>query len=131
MCGIDGDRRQQRIEFPFAVVVDERQCLVIQFVDAEDANSLLGQFRRASRSFQQEYCSSTNSWVGAIDQFPLLDHGQAVGRGRVVAVFQLLQQAADPDFEEFVEIAGRDRQEFHALEQRDCGGPRLLPARAS
>ena len=35
-----------------------------------------------------------------------------------MAVFQLLQQAADPDLEELVEIAGGDGEELHALQQR-------------
>ena len=39
------DRREQRIELACAVVVGEGQGRVIQFFDAEDANSLLRQFR--------------------------------------------------------------------------------------
>ena len=45
MSGIDGHRGEQRIEFPFAVIVHEGERGLIQFVDAEDANSLPGQFR--------------------------------------------------------------------------------------
>ena len=52
------------------------------------------------------------------DQFPLLHHSEAVGSHRVVAVFKLLQQAADPDLKEFVQIAGRNGQKFHAFKQR-------------
>src|SRR5258708_21200751 len=52
------------------------------------------------------------------DQFPLLHHGETVGSGGVVAVFELLQQAAYPDLKEFVEITGGDGQKFHAFEQR-------------
>src|SRR5713226_4819309 len=52
------------------------------------------------------------------DQFPLLHHSEAVGSGGVVAVFELLQQSAYPNFKEFVQIAGRDGQKFHAFEQR-------------
>ena len=41
-----------------------------------------------------------------------------------MAVFELLQQAADPDLEEFIKVAGGDREKFDALEQRiaDIGG---------
>ena len=35
-----------------------------------------------------------------------------------MAVFELLQQAAYPDFKEFVQIAGGDGEKFHAFEQR-------------
>ncbi len=33
-------------------------------------------------------------------------------------VFELLQQAADANLEEFIKIAGRNGEKFHALEQR-------------
>src|SRR4030088_3334154 len=52
------------------------------------------------------------------DQFPLLHHGQAVGSGGGVAVFEWLQQAAYPDLKAFVQIAGGDGQKFHAFKQR-------------
>src|SRR5260370_27202689 len=52
------------------------------------------------------------------NQFPLLHHCEAVGSGGVMAVFELLQQAAYPDLKEFVEITGGDGQKFHAFEQR-------------
>src|ERR1017187_6779467 len=45
MCWVHGDRGKQRIELPLAVVVHEGQRRLIQFVDAEDANSLLRKFR--------------------------------------------------------------------------------------
>jgi hypothetical protein len=35
-----------------------------------------------------------------------------------VAVFELLQQAADPDFEKFVQVAGGDGKKLHPFEQR-------------
>src|SRR5260370_10220599 len=52
------------------------------------------------------------------DQFPLLHHGETVGSGGVVAVFELLQQAAYPDLKEFVESTGGDGKKFQAFEQR-------------
>src|SRR5882762_5586685 len=52
------------------------------------------------------------------DQFPLLHHSEAVGSHRVVAVFELLQQAAYPNLKEFVQIAGGDGEKLHAFEQR-------------
>src|SRR5450631_1707414 len=53
-----------------------------------------------------------------VDQFPLLHHGEPTWSGGVVAVFELLQQAADPDFKEFVQVAGGDGEKFYALKQR-------------
>jgi hypothetical protein len=35
-----------------------------------------------------------------------------------MAVFELLQQAADSNFKKFIQIAGGDREKFDALEQR-------------
>src|SRR3981081_948902 len=61
----------------------------------------------------------------AFDQFPLLPHGQAVGSGGVVAVFELLQQAAYPDLKEFVQIAGGNSQKFHPFKQRITERPAL------
>ena len=117
MCRVHRDRGKQRIELPLAVVVHEGQRRLIQFVDAEDANSLLRQFR--PQAFVPAGILFFDELVGCVfDQFPLLHHGEAVGSGGVVAVFQLLQQAAHPDFEEFVQIAGGNRQELDAFEQR-------------
>jgi hypothetical protein len=45
MRRVHRDRSEQRVEFLFTVIVHELQCRLVQFVDAEDANSLLRQFR--------------------------------------------------------------------------------------
>ena len=52
------------------------------------------------------------------DKIPFLHHSEPVGRSGVVTVFELLQQAADPDLKEFVQIAGGDGQKFNAFQQR-------------
>ena len=117
MRRVHGDRREQRLEFPFAVVVHERQCRLIQFVDAEHANSLLRQFR--PQALVPAGILLFDELVGRmVDQFALLDHGQPVGSGGIVAVFELLQQAADPNLEKFVEVAGGNGEKFHPFEQR-------------
>ena len=41
MCGIDRNRREQRIEFLLAIFIDEAARLRVQFVEAEHPNSLL------------------------------------------------------------------------------------------
>ncbi len=117
MRRVHRDRSEQRIKLALAVVIHERQCLLIQFVDAEDANSLRRQFGPqalvpAGILFFDELVSCV------LDQFALLHHGEPVGSGGVVAVFELLQQAADPDLEEFIQIVGGNGEKLHAFEQR-------------
>ena len=117
MRRVDRHGREQRIQFAIAVVVDEGQGSLIQFVETEDANSLLREFRPQTLIpvgilFRDELVG------GFLDQFPLLHHGEPVGGGGVVAVFDLLQQAADPDFKEFIQVAGGNGQKLHAFEQR-------------
>jgi len=108
---------EQRIELAGAVVVHERQPRLIQLVDAEDTNALLGQFRPqtlvpAGILFFDKIASRV------FDELPLLQHSEPVGSSGVVAVFELLQQAAYPDLEELVQIAGRDGEKLHSFEQR-------------
>ena len=117
MRRVHGYRSEQRVKLAFAVVVHERHRRVIEFVDAEDANSLLCQFR--PQSLVPAGILFFDELVRRFfDQFPLLHHSETVGSSGVVAVFELLQQAADPDLKEFVQVAGRDGQKFHAFEQR-------------
>ena len=116
MSRVHRHRGEQRVEFPFAVIVRERQRRLIQFVNAQDSNSLLRQLRTqvvvpARILFFNELMS------GVLDQLPLLRHGEAVGSSGVVTVFELLQQAANPDLKKFVQIAGGNGQELHPLEQ--------------
>ena len=55
------------------------------------------------------------------DRGELLRGGQPVGRAFLDAERLVGLEAGDPDHEEFVEIAGRDRQEAEPLEQRMRG----------
>src|SRR6202020_215032 len=47
--GIDRDRRQERVKFFLAIFFDESFGFGLQFMQAEDANSLLGQSRTQAR----------------------------------------------------------------------------------
>ena len=117
MRRVHRNRGKQRIKLALAVVVHERHGRVIQFVDAEDANSLLRQFR--PQAIIPAGILFFDELMGRVfDQLPLLHHGEAVGSRGVVAVFELLQQAADTDLKEFVQVAGGDGQKFHAFQQR-------------
>src|SRR6266567_5679973 len=117
MRGTYGYRSQQRVQFAFAIFVDVSEHVVVQLVDTQDANALLRQLRPqllipTGVLFFDELVRQ------AVEQLPLLDHRQAVGRGGVIAVFQLLQEAADANFKKFIEIAGRDRQKFNPFQER-------------
>ena len=71
-----------------------------------------------SRSFQQEYCSSTNSWVASLISSRSSTMVRPSGVVELWPSSSCCKQAADPDFEKFVQIAGRDGQKLHAFEQR-------------
>ena len=117
MSRIYGHWSEQRVQFALAIFVDISEHIVIQLVDAQDANPLLCQLR--PQLLIPTRVLFFDELVGqAVEQLPLLDHRQAVGRGGVIAVFKLLQQSAHAHLEELVEIAGRDRQEFHPLQER-------------
>ena len=118
MRRIDRHRRQQQIEFPFAIVFDEGAGILIQFVQAENADSLLRKLRAAavhssSGTARQQICECPREISVA-----LFHQGQAVRPGFGVAVFNLLHQPGHPHFEKFIEIAGADGEKFQPLEQR-------------
>ena len=57
----------------------------------------------------------------AVNQILLFDHRQAVVRGGVVPVLQLLEQATHANLKEFIEIAGGDGKELHSLQDGIVG----------
>ena len=105
MRRIDRHRRQQRIQFLFAIVVDEAQRLRIQLVQAEHANSILAQRRTQARI--PAVVLIVHEFVRQFAQQVALGRQRhAVGTGLVVAVFDLLHHGGHAHFEELVQIAG-------------------------
>jgi hypothetical protein len=109
-------RREQRIQFFLAVLFDEGLCARIQLVQPEHANAMFRQ------PWPQVAVPAVVLIVDEvvrlpIDLVPLLHQSQAIGGAFVVPVFDLLHQGGDAHLEEFVQIAGRDRQKLQALQK--------------
>ncbi len=110
-------RRQQRVQFLLAVLVDEAQCLGVQFVQSQHANSVLGECGTQA---------GIPAVVLVVDEFvrQLVQHisffseRQAVGTSLVVAVFNLLHHGGHTHFEELVQITGRDGEKLQPLQER-------------
>ena len=60
------------------------------------------------------------------ENLALLHQSGPVGTGFVVAVFNLLHHGGHANFEELVEIAGRNREKLYPLKQRIAFVPRLF-----
>ena len=117
MRRVDRHGCKQRIEFALTILFDKSLGLFIEFVEAQHPNPLLGQFR--TQSLVPGRILFVNKFVGgAVDKVALLDHGQAARSARVLAIFELLQQATDTDLKELVKIARRNSEKLHALEKR-------------
>ena len=117
MRRIHRDRRKQKIEFPLAVFLDESPGAGIQFMQAQNANSLVGQ-RRPQLIVPAAILVIHKLMSFAGNDVPLFDQGQAVWSGFGVSVFNLLHQSGHAHFEKFVQIAGRDGKKFQTLQQR-------------
>jgi hypothetical protein len=91
------------------------QVALRPFVVADDADPRRPAGSRSWRIRLRVSASSGSSVPGCVE---LLGRAHAVGRGMRAAGRDLLLQAGDADLEELVEVAGEDRQEADALEQR-------------
>ncbi len=117
MRRIDRHWRQQRVEFFFAVFVDKAQGFGIQFVQSQHADSVLGE--RRTQAGVPAVILLVDELVGQLVQhIPFFGETQAVGTSLVVAVLDLLHHGGHTHFKEFVQVAGRDREELQSLQQR-------------
>ena len=115
MRRIDGDRREQRIQFPLAIFGHKDALLGGQIFHADNANAFARQFR-PQRKIPAAILIA-HEVVGEFgDQLRFLLRGAAVGTGRGLAVFNALNQATHADLEELVQIAGGDGQKLHPLQ---------------
>ena len=115
VAGVDRERRQHREdlveEAPAQLDVALRPLVV-----ADDADLLLGQLLANVRPRRRVFLDHGQQ-PGA-DGVKGLGRAHAVRRRARVAGRDLLAQAGDAHLEELVEVAGEDRQEADALEQR-------------
>ena len=123
--GVDRERRQHRPQ----ALVDVRPELIAvlgpdRIVGADDQAGAASAGR--SSSFQTRYCSATNSRAALADAAQEVARADAVRPDGVDVLGRRLADARDPDLEELVEVAGGDRQELDALEERIRGVPGLF-----
>src|SRR5207244_9135039 len=111
------DRRQKRIQLPLAIFLDETPALLIEIGKLQDSNPVISELR--TELLVPCAILSSHQVVGfVVYQRGQLPGHHAVGARLVIAVFNLLQQASNPYFEEFVEVAGGNGEELDALQQR-------------
>src|SRR5512146_747594 len=117
MSRIYGNRCQQRVELAIAVILCVFEGLVIQLRESKNADTIVGEFW--TKLLVPATVLSTHEAVRLLGNLLQLFGGRdSVNSGIGVAVFKALQQARNPDFEEFVEVAGGDREKFYALKKR-------------
>ena len=116
MSGINGHRGQQRVQFLFAILINKIFRPGIEFVQTQHPDSVLN--HRGTNLVIPALVLFFDKLVSlAIDQFPLFGQVEPFGAGLVEAIFQLLYQPGDANFEKLVQVTGANREEFEALEQ--------------
>jgi hypothetical protein len=117
MRRINRNRGKQQVQLALAVILHEGPRGFIEFVQAEDPDTLLRQLR-AQLSVPALVLLSDEFMHFLGDCVPLFYQRQSIGAGFGVAIFHLLHQTGDPHFEKFVQIVGADREKLQAFQQR-------------
>jgi hypothetical protein len=117
MRGIDGDGSQNRIDPAREKEVHRIFARAVKVRHRQDANALAG------KCWQQFLIPALiligNEGVDFLGQtLKLLGRRESVRTCQWIPVFHLLEQPRYPHFNKFIEIAGRDREEFDSFEQR-------------
>src|SRR5579864_1087216 len=117
MRRINGDRRQERIHFLFAIGIDESFLLGREVFEFKDANAVAGQRR------QQLLVPAFILLVDELMRFARHQLALFLGGKRVrprvnEPVFNALQQAGYADFKKFIQITGSDGQKLDSLKKR-------------
>jgi hypothetical protein len=125
MSGIDGDRREQRLYGLCIKGSDVRACGGPQRTHVHHTNRLCNE-----PGNEIIPPAIVLSFYESVDSSGELDEHfarRAAIRSRIFdAVFDLLQEACDAHFDEFVQIARSDSEKFHALEERILGVARFF-----
>ena len=116
MRRINRHRRQQRLDPLRVEIFDVLARLRAQLFQAEHAN---GFFRERRNEFRRSSIRIVGSRIREFSRRVLRAHlpEAAVGSRLALSMLHLLQQAGDAHFHELVQVARRNREEFHALEQ--------------
>ena len=125
MRGIDRDRREQRRDGLYEKLFDVLAGCGPKLFEIAHVDRFVRQrgnefFAPASVLFRHELVNSLHQ-LG--ENFFLR---AAVGAGVAISLLDLLQEAGEANFDELVEIARGDGQEFHALEERIRGIARFF-----
>ena len=128
MRGIDGDRRQQRIDLVLVEAEGMGASLRAKLLPAQHANLLCGQRRDKLLVPAAVLLADEDDHGVAEGVEPLLRGHAALVRSLrlVVAVLDALQDAGDADFDELIQVAGRNGEELDPLQQRIGGVLRLF-----
>src|ERR1017187_4035308 len=128
MRGVDGDRRQQQIDFSLVEIESVRTRAVRKFAPLQDANLLLAQ--RGQQLLVQARILRVDKVVQHYAQpvEPLLgcQTGLIVPLRLVESILDTLQQAGYTDLDELIQIVGRNREKLHPLQQRIARVARLF-----
>ncbi len=129
MRGIDGDGRQQRIDFALKVALGKGAGFFAQLVPLQQPDALLAQLGQ-----QLLVPAAVLGGDKAVNfggqRGQRLVGAQAVVARLAVAVFNALHEAGLADLNVFVEVGAGDGEKLDPLEQRDWRSPRPLQAHA-
>ena len=117
---IDRQRRQDRVD-AFLVggaQVQARDLIEVLPADDPDARVREALAQRAGPHVMLAHHEVADA-LG--DPVELFDGGQPVGRRRLQTGRDLFLEPGDPDLEELIEVVAEDREELHALEEREVG----------
>ncbi len=116
VCGVDGDRRQERVDFALEIALGEGLGLFVKLVPLEEADSLL------AHGGEQGVVPA--SVLGVDEGVYFVGEGverfvgaQAVVAGLAIAVFNALHEAGLADFNVLVEVGAGDGEELDAFEK--------------
>ena len=122
--GVDRLRRQDREDLFAEMLVEPGLRALVERIVADHRHACFGERRL---QFRPDLVLTGHQPVGLdVDRRELLGRRQAVGRAFLDPQQLVGLEAGHADHEEFVEVAGRDRQEAEPLEQRVAEIARLF-----
>ena len=117
MRRVEPDRREHRHHFAEEIILDPSSLHRIPMRAAQETDILPRQIRQDAL-VEQGVLPRHQGMRLQRDGLEGQPRGQAVRPGHAAAVLDLFLQAGDADFEEFIQIAGDDAQEFKPLQHR-------------
>jgi hypothetical protein len=114
---VDGDWGEQGVDFGLVVVGGVRALVVVQLSPGEDVDTVATEV--GEKLIVPAGVLGGDEIVDvAAEVVQRLGQSSSVLTALVVTLFKSLENGSEADFVEFVEVAGRDSEELHSLEQR-------------